>query len=100
MYVRGGGSEMNPAEGQRLTAVAVGEQSEVANLYETGRQHVEQEAADELDPIESHRAAAVVVPRVAPAEAYLSVFEVEQSSVGDGDAMGVACSGPPKGGLE
>ena len=32
--VRGGGVEMEPAEGQCLPAVAVGEQSEVANLDE------------------------------------------------------------------
>ena len=39
---------MKPAEGQRLSSVAVGKQSEVADLDETGGQHMEQEAADEL----------------------------------------------------
>jgi hypothetical protein len=32
---------MESAEGERLTAVAVGEQSEVADLDETGGQHME-----------------------------------------------------------
>jgi hypothetical protein len=68
---------MKPAQGERLLAVAVGEQSEVADLDETGGQHMEQEAADELDCIEGHDAAAVVVPRVPPAEAHLSVIEAE-----------------------
>jgi hypothetical protein len=53
-------AEMKPAERQRLTAVAVGEQSEVADLDEAGGQDMEQEAADELDRIELHDAAAVV----------------------------------------
>ena len=81
---------MEPAEGKRLTAVAVGEQSEVADLDEAGRQDMEQEAADELDRIEVHDAAAVVVPGVPPAEAHLSVLEAEEPSVGDGDPVGVA----------
>ena len=88
--IGGGGVEMEPAQGQRLTAVAVGKQPEVANLYEAWRQHMEQEAADELGRIESHDAAAVVMPGVAPAEAHLAVFEAEKSSVGDGDPMRVA----------
>ena len=56
--------------------------------------------------VEGHDAAAVVVPGVSPAEAYLSVVEAEQPCVGDSDAVGIAgryfrtCSGPPKGGLE
>ena len=64
---------MKPAQSQRLSAVAVGEQSEVADLDEPGRQDMEQEAADELDRIEAHGTAAVVVPGVAPAKAHLAV---------------------------
>ena len=81
---------MTAAQFQRLTAVSVGKQSEVPDLYETGRQHVEKEAANELRRIERHDTASVVVPGVLPAEAYLTVLEAEESSVGDGDAMGVA----------
>ena len=50
-WIHSGGAEMEPAEGERLTAVAVGEQSEVADLDEAGGQDMEQEAADELDCI-------------------------------------------------
>jgi hypothetical protein len=51
---------------------------------------MEQEATRELDCIESHNAAALVVSGVSPAEAHLAVFKAEQSSVGDGDPVGVA----------
>ena len=88
--VRGGGVEMEPAQGEGLMSVAVGEQSEVADLDEASGQDVEQEAANELDRVEGHDAAAVVMPGVSPAKAHLSAVEAEQSSVGDGDAVGVA----------
>jgi hypothetical protein len=89
-WIRCGGAEMKSAEGERLTAVAVGEQSEVADLDEARRQDMEQETADELDRIELHDAAAVVVPGIAPSEAHLSVFEAEESSVGDGNPVRIA----------
>ena len=89
-WIHSGGVEMEPAQGQRLSSVAVGEQSEVADLDEAGGQDMEQEAADELDRVERHDAAAVVMPGVAPAEAHLAVIEAEESSVGDGNPMGVA----------
>jgi len=79
--------EMDPAQGESLTAVAVGEQPEVADLDEASGQNVEQEAADELDRVQGHDAAAVVVSGVSPAEAHLSAVEVEQSPVGDGDTV-------------
>ena len=81
---------MKPAEGQRLSSVAVGKQSEVADLDETGGQHMEQEAADELDRVELHDAAAVAMSGVSPSEANLAVIETEESSVGDGNPMRVA----------
>jgi hypothetical protein len=51
---------------------------------------MEEEAADELDRVEGHDAAAVVMLGVSPAKAHLSAVEAEQSSVGYGDAVGVA----------
>jgi hypothetical protein len=38
--------EIHPAHFQRLSAVPVTKKSKVANLYEAGREYVEQEAAD------------------------------------------------------
>src|SRR5271156_5497965 len=81
---------MGAAQVQRLATHPVGKKTEVANLYEAWRQHVEQESAYELGRLESHDAAAVVVPGVAPPEADLTVLEAEKSSVGDGDPVGVA----------
>jgi hypothetical protein len=81
---------MKPREGQRLSSVAVGKQSEVADFDETGGQHMEQEAADELDRVELHGAAAVAMSGVSPSEANLAVIETEESSVGDGNPMRVA----------
>jgi len=82
--------EIHPAPFQRLPAVPVTKKSKVTNLHEARRENVEQEAADELRDLKSHRAAAVVVPGVAPAKAHLSVLEADESSVGDGDPMGVS----------
>jgi hypothetical protein len=56
--VRGGGVEMDPAQGEGLAPVAVGKQSEVADLDKACGQDVEQEAADELDRVEGHDGAA------------------------------------------
>ena len=81
---------MDPAQGEGLAAVVVGEQSEVADLDEACGQDVEQEAADELDRIKLHGAAAVVMSIVPPAEAHLAVIEAEQSSVGDGNPVRIA----------
>jgi len=52
---------------------------------------VEEEAPDELDSLEPHGAAAVAVPRIAPAKAHLTVLDAYQPSVRDGDPMRVAC---------
>ena len=89
------GVEMDSTEGESLASVAIGKQSEVTDLHEASRQNMEQESTDELGRIESHDAASVVMSGVSPAEAHLAVFKAEKSSVGDGDAMGVA-----KGGFE
>ena len=65
--------EMQPAKSKRSSAIAVGQQAEVADLDESRGQHVKQEAADELDRIEGHDLDAVVVFRVPPAEAHLAI---------------------------
>jgi len=60
--VRDDGVEMASAQGEGMAAVAVGKQPEVADLDEAGGQDMEQKAADELDCIEAHDTAAVVMP--------------------------------------
>lgn len=83
-------SEMNPAQGEGLAAVAVGEQSEVADLDEACGQDVKQEPADELDGIEGHDCTVVVMSGVPPAKAYPAVLDAEKSSIGNGHTVRVA----------
>ncbi len=78
---------MNSAQHKRAAAIPVGKQIEVPNLHETGREDVKKEAPDELLAIECHGAAAVIVPRVAPAKVHSSVLDAFQSSVGDGGPL-------------
>jgi hypothetical protein len=82
---------MVPAKSQRLTAIAVGEQPEVADLDEATRQNVKQKATDELNRIEAHDLAAVVVSGVVPLKTHLPVVQVQEPTIGEGNAMSVAC---------
>ena len=50
--------EVLAAKGERQSAIAVGQQTEVADLDEAGRQHVQQETTDELVRGEAHDAGA------------------------------------------
>ena len=85
-----GGGEQSAALNQFLFADAIGEEAEVADADQAGRQHVEQEAANELDRIESHGLGAGVIRVVFPVEADAAVFQSAKPVVGDGDAMSVA----------
>ena len=82
--------EMHSAKGECPSAIAVGEQAEVADPDEALGQDVEQEAADEFDGIEGHDLDAVIVFGVAPAKAHLAVNEIQKPAVGDGDAVSIA----------
>lgn len=75
---------------QFLFADAIGEEAEVADADQAGRQYVEQETADELDRIESHGLGAGVISIVFPVEADTAVLQSAKPVVGDGDAMSVA----------
>jgi hypothetical protein len=67
----------------------VGEETEVADAYETAWQQVEQEAAQELFDSQSHDPLLVAVGGVAPTKRYVALGESNQPAVGNGDAMGV-----------
>jgi len=62
----------------------------VTNADQSGRQHVEQEAADEFDRIESHDLGKGVIRVVFPVKADAAVSQSAKPVVGDGDAMSVA----------
>ena len=72
--------ERPPAAVEVLGALAVGEQTVVADAMEAGREDVEQEAAHELAHVEAHDLAAVTAVRaiVLPAEADMALVEIEQ----------------------
>ena len=68
-----------PAAQRRLAgAMAVGQEAEVADAVEPGRQDVEKEAPDELAGLQAHHLGLVVVPVILPAEANPAVLDIEQ----------------------
>src|SRR5260370_18911252 len=77
------------AERQQRGTLPVGEEAEVADAHEAAWQQVEQEAAQELVDRQSQQTLLVGVRGVSPAEADVALFQGDQSSVGDGDAVSV-----------
>ena len=84
------GGEQGAALEQLLFADAIGEEAEVADADHSGRQHVEQETADELDRIQGHDLGAGMVRVVFPFKADIAVLQGAKPVIGDGDAMSVA----------
>ena len=78
------------AEWQQRGASPVGEEAEVADAHEAAWQQVEQEAAQELVEGQSQEPLLVGVGGVSPTEGDVALLEGDESTVGDGDAMGVA----------
>ena len=70
--------------------MGIGEQAEVTDAMEAGRQHVHQEPAHELAGGEVHDFGAPSRPIVLPAEGHVVVGQLEEPAVGDGDAVRVA----------
>src|SRR5262245_43248385 len=68
---------------------AIGEQAVVTDAMEAGWEDVEQEAADELAGVETHHLAPMtaVLAIVLPAETDMGRVKIEQTAVGDRDAM-------------
>src|SRR5439155_21597269 len=78
--------------GDALGTIAVGEQTVVADAMEAFRQHVHEEAPDELADFERHRlpAARTVDSIVLPSERDAVVVGGDQTAIGDGHTMSVA----------
>ncbi len=62
---------------------------EVADADESGRQHVQQESAQELVGPQRHQTFLVFVSGIAPAESDDAIGKCDEAMVRDGDAMGV-----------
>src|SRR5260370_34803220 len=63
--------------------------AEVEDADESGREDVQQEAAQELVGAQRHQTLFVFVSGIAPAESDNAVGECDEAMVRDGDAMGV-----------
>jgi len=74
--------------GELARPAAIGEQSKVAQPCKAVRQHVQEEAADELVGAEAHHLDRVGVGVVAPAEADVLAVEVDETVVSDGGLVG------------
>ena len=72
-----------------MLSFSIGEIAEVADLDETAREHVKQEAVHEFHRVESHGFLFVAVGRVAPAKGDFAVFQTKKPAIGDGYAMSV-----------
>ncbi len=58
--------------------------------YKAGRQDMKQEPSDELLRLEAHGLLAVLVCVIPPQEGDLAVADVEDTVIGDGDAVGIS----------
>ena len=79
-----------PASFEVLVSSCVGEQSVVSDAHQSGRQDVEQEAAEKLLHVEGHEPFRVASCAVVPAKSHADVVEGDESVVGDGDAVSVS----------
>src|SRR5712671_2619552 len=68
--------------------MTVAEEAIVPDAVKPVRQHMNEEAADELATIQSHRLLAVAVAVILPAEPDLAVMHGQQPVVRDGDTVG------------
>jgi hypothetical protein len=62
---------------------------EVADADESGRQHVQEEPAQEFADFERHQTLLILVSGIAPAESDSTISERDKAMVGDRYAMGV-----------
>ena len=83
--------EQLPRSREVVLALALGEETVVTDAMETGREHVDEKAADELAGSERHHldACGSVDAVVLPLEGD-AVVDGDEAAVGDGDAMPVA----------
>ena len=86
----GGLREQGAAQCELLGASPIAQHAIVAQPGESAREHVQEEASDELAGGERHGLDLVAVGVVAPAESHVLGVEGDESVVGDGAFVGVA----------
>ena len=75
-------------------STAVGKESKMPDLDEPARQDMQEEPSDELHRFQCHLFRLIAVLRISPAEADAAILQAQQSSVGNGDTMGVSSQIP------
>src|SRR5689334_17380579 len=70
--------------------MTISEKAEIANTRKARGQDMLEEAAQELFVSKGHRARLAVMRVVLPTKGHFLIRDVEQSVIGDGDAMRVA----------
>jgi len=63
----------------------------MANAHQPLGKHMQQKSADELLGCQSHLALLAAMSEIFPAKSDLPIFHAEESMVGDGHPMRVAC---------
>ncbi len=84
------GGDQSAALLQLLFAHTVGQETELPNADQAGREHMEQKAADELDRVQLQDGFSAVVGIILPIKMDVAVFERAQPVIGNGYTMGVA----------
>ena len=82
--------QQRAAERKQRTAPAMGEPAEVADAREALGENMLQKTSQELFVRERHDAALAVVRIVLPAERDVGIGNLDETMVGDGDAMRIA----------
>ena len=83
-------AEQVAATGEGFLAETVGEEAEVAHANEALGKDMGEEAPQELDGLQLHDLYRAAVGVVLVAEGHPAVLQLQQASVGDGGAVGVA----------
>ena len=76
--------------GRQCGSESVGEKTKMADSHESLRQHVQEEAAQELRSQQRHLALLAAVGVVLPSEGDAFSIECQEPMIGDGDPMGVS----------
>ncbi len=82
--------QQQPSTLKILLAGTVGEQPVVADAHEVLGQHMLEKPPDELRRIKAHRALDATAPVVFVAEDDFAIVDVNQTLIGDGDAVSIA----------
>ena len=69
--------------------MAIGEQAEIANAYETAGQNMQQEATEKFICFERHSSSLVPMSVVTPTEGDLPLGHGDETRIGDGDAVSI-----------